>query len=536
MDSVTVGALTSTREQRTIVDAEPTLALPDDRETAQADRETKHLKKTLGRFDIVFLIVAAVVSIETLGQVSGFGPETFTWALVLAVFFLLPYGLIFAETGGAFTGEGGVYVWCRKAFGRPVAAIAALLTWVTQPVWVGGSMAFIASETWSSYVTPFEAGSLTDYAFKLVFIWLTVLAAIVSLRHGKWIPNVGAILKIAFLVIFLVTTAIYAVRNGVAGLSVSDFSPTVAGLLGVTPLLLFSYLGFESGNSAAGEMKNPARDVPISIARAAVIAAGAYLLPIFAILVVLPADDITGIGGLMDAVAKVFSVYGAAAPAMLTVTGVIFAIILMTQGSAWMIISDRMQAMAAADGAFFGGFFGRFHPQLGTPVRVNLLSGVVGTVFCLVAMQVSGSAASVFGVVLSISISTFLLSYVIAIPAAVRLRTRFPDVPRPFRVPIGDTGFRILGGLCFAWVALGSWVAVFPGTLERLFGLDYDFGETWGVSQSAFEVFTLGTLAVLGVLGAVGYLRARPVRAERPDVEVLEDTSVTVAGKLAAQL
>jgi glutamate:GABA antiporter len=151
-------------------------------------------------------------------------------------------------------------------------------------------------------------------------------------------------------------------------------------------------------------------------------------------------------------------------------------------------------------------------------------------------MQVSGSAASVFGVVLSISISTFLLSYVIAIPAAVRLRTRFPDVPRPFRVPTGDTGFRILGGLCFAWVALGSWVAVFPGTLERLFGLDYDFQETWGVSQSAFEVFTLGTLAVLGILGAVGYLRARPVRVERPDAKVPEDISVTVAGKLAAQL
>ena len=117
----------------------------------------------------------------------------------------------------------------RNAFGRPVAAIASLLTWVTQPVWVGGSMAFMASETWNTYVTPFEPGSLRDYAFKLVFIWLTVLAAIVSLRHGKWIPNVGAILKIAFLVIFLVTTAIYAARNGMAGLSVSDFSPTVAG-------------------------------------------------------------------------------------------------------------------------------------------------------------------------------------------------------------------------------------------------------------------------------------------------------------------
>ncbi|MDT5179587.1 MAG: glutamate:GABA antiporter [Mycobacterium sp.] len=498
------------------MDSQPAEALPDDRATAQADREVAHLKKSLGRLDIVFLIVAAVVSIEALGQVSGYGAETFTWALVLAVFFLVPYGLLFAETGAAFTGEGGVYVWCRTALGRPAAAIASLLTWVTQPVWVGGSMAFIASEAWSTYVTPFAHGSVTDYAFKLVFIWLTVLAAIISLRRGKWIPNIGAILKIVFLCMFLTTTVIYAIRHGVAGLSAGDFAPTVGGLLGVTPLLLFSYLGFESGNSAAGEMRNPARDVPIAIARSAAIAAAAYLLPIFAILVVLPADDITGIGGLMEAVAKVYGVYGSAAPAMLTVTAVVFAIVLMTQGSAWMIISDRMQAMAAADGAFYGGFFGRFHPTLGTPVRVNLLSGVVATVFLLVAMQVTGSSAAVFGVVLSISISTFLLSYLIAIPAAVRLRTRFPEVPRPFRVPTGDTGFRILGAVCFAWVLLGSWVAVFPGTLERVFGLDYDFVATWGVSQATFEFFTVGTLGVLGVLGAVGYLRAKPVRAERP--------------------
>lgn len=494
-------------------------ALTDDQLTAQADRETRHLQKVLGRFDIIFLIVAAVVSIEVLGQVSSFGGETFTWALVLAVFFLVPYALIFAEVGSTFTGEGGVYVWVRRAFGRPVAAIAALLTWVTQPVWVGGSMAFIAAETWSSYVTGFEHGSVADYLFKLVFIWLTVVAAIVSLRYGKWIPNLGAIVKIAFLAIFLVTTLIYAGRHGFAGLTGADFSPTLAGLLGVAPLLLFSYLGFESGNSAADEMKNPARDVPIAIARAAVVAVAAYLLPIAAILLVIPADEISGISGLMEAVAEVFGVYGPAAPVLLTLTGVVFVFVLMTQGSAWMIISDRMQAMAAADGAFYGGYFGRFHPELGTPVRVNMLSGVVGTVFMLAAMQVSGEASAVFGVVLSICISTFLLSYLIAIPAAVRLRTKFPDVPRPFRVPVSDNGFRLLGGLCFFWILLGSWVAVFPGTLERMLGMEYDFFEIWGVSQTAFEVFTLGTLAALGVLGGVGYVRARKVRMERVGVD-----------------
>ncbi|TGD86067.1 APC family permease [Mycolicibacterium sp. CH28] len=503
-----------------------------DQQTALAASETKHLQKSLGRLDIVFLIVAAVVSIEVLGQVSSFGGQTFTWALVLALFFLVPYGLIFAEIGSTFTDEGGVYVWVRKAFGRPVAAIAALLTWVTQPVWVGGSCAFIAAEVWGQYVVPFEHGSLTDYVFKTVFIWMTVLAAVISLRHGKWIPNLGAILKIVFLISFIVTAGIYAARNGFAGLTASDFSPTLAGLLGVTPLLLFSYLGFESGNSAAGEMKKPARDVPIAIARSSAIAAAAYLLPIGAILLVVPADRITGIGGLMEAVATVYSVYGSAAPAMLTITGIVFALVLMTQGSAWMIISDRMQAMAAADGAFFRGFFGRFHPKLGTPVRVNLLSGVVGTLFMLAAMAVSGSAAAVFAVVLSISVSTFLLSYLISIPAAVRLRTAFPDVPRPFKVPVSDNVFRAMGALCFGWVALGSWVAVFPGTLDRLFGLDYDFEETWGVSAGVFEVFTLGTLAALTALGLVGYVAAKPLRTQQ---RVGEGTHATAAGERALQ-
>ena len=101
----------------------------------------------------------------------------------------------------------------------------------------------------------------------------------------------------------------------------------------MTPLLLFSYQ-LESGNSAAGEMKTPRATSRSPLRARRVSPRRPTCCLIFAILVVLPKGDITGIGGLMEAVAKVFSVYGAAAPAMLTVTGVIFAVILMTQGSA----------------------------------------------------------------------------------------------------------------------------------------------------------------------------------------------------------
>lgn len=495
--------------------------------TRLAEEQSQHLQKSLGRFDILLLVVAAVISVEILGQVSGFGGETFTWTLILAVTFMIPYGLIFAETGGAFTEEGGVYVWTKMAFGRVVAAITSLFTWVTQPVWVGGAMAFVAVETWSEYVGHIEAGSFGDYLFKLAFIWITVTSAIISLKHGKWLPSLGAILKVLFLTFFIIVTLVYGLQHGFNGLDLGFFSPTLAGFLGVTPLLLFSFLGFESGNSAAGEMKNPAKDVPISVARSSVIAAASYLLPILAILLVVPVDEITGIGGLFGAIATVYTVFGGAAEVMLAISAMVFCFVLVSQGAAWMIISDRMQAMAAADGSFFGGFFGKFHPKLGTPIRVNTLSGVVATLFMLAAMQLTGTSSALFGVVLSISISTFLLSYLFAIPAAVRLRTKYPHTDRPFKVPVSDTGFKVLGAICFGWILIGSWVAIFPGTLDVLFGLDYNFEEIWGVSQFTFEAFALGTLGCILALGVVGYIRAKKVRDAGITDEVLESEAFT---------
>jgi len=487
--------------------------------TLLAAEQTAKLRRSLRRFDILFLLIAAVVSIEVLGQISSFGGETLTWTIVLAITFLFPYALVFAEVGSAFTDEGGPYVWVKLAFGRIPAAISAFLYWVTTPVWIGGTMSFLAFETWTAFISPLGSGGFGDYFFKFVFIWLTVLSGIASLRYGKWLPTLGAILKVAVLAFFVLTALIYSAQHGLHGIGFGDLSPTMSGFLGLTPLLLFAFLGFESGNGAAGEMKNPARDVPISLARSAGVAAACYIIPIAAILIILPTDRITGISGLMDAMAQVFGVYGAAGPAVLKTVALAYVVVLVGQGAAWMIVSDRVQATVAADGAFFGGYFGEFNERLGTPVRVNVMTGCVATVFMIAAMKlVNGTSAAVFAVVLTFCVSTYLLSYLAIIPAAARLRRILPDAVRPFRVPVSDRTFGVLVGVSTAWIALGSWVAVFPGTLEAVFGVDYPFVDYWGVSQGTFEAFTLGSLGVLAVLGLVGYYRARPVRDQvNPD-------------------
>ena len=63
--------------------------------------------------------------------------------------------------------------------------------------------------------------------------------------------------------------------------------------------------------SAAGEeLRDPVRDVPASIVRAGALTCALYAVPVLAIVLVVPADQLTGLTGFIDALAAVFVVYG----------------------------------------------------------------------------------------------------------------------------------------------------------------------------------------------------------------------------------
>jgi len=255
-----------------------------------------------------------------------------------------------------------------------------------------------------------------------------------------------------------------------------------------------------------------------------------YVIPILCILVVLPANKVTGIGGFIDAVTLTFhGVYGGAAHALLIVMTLCFVGALVTSGAVWMIGSDRIQAVAAYDGAFIP-FFGVFNRKLGTPVRVNVMSGIASSIFCIAAiiMLKHQSTANAFTVVLDIAISTTLLSYLWIFPAALKLRYSHPGVRRPYVHPFGIAGIWISTILTTFWIALGSYEAVFPDTLERLFGVGYGFKGSWGVGQGEFEALTLGTLAVIVALGVIGYVAGAGVRRDTATVSLGEEEAATL--------
>jgi len=481
--------------------------------TKLAALQERRLVKSLGRLDIILFIIAAYISLDTIGSIAVGGSQSLFWAIVIVFTFMAPNALMMAETGSAFPEEGGPYQWVKFAFGRLPAGIASVLYWITNPLWLGGSLCFIAFDAASAYLFHMKSGSAAEWIFKLGFIWVAILLAVISLKIGKKIINYAAYAKIAVLVIMVVTTAVYGIKNGFQPFDFGGLTPTIAGFMGVAPIILFSYVGFEAPNAASGEMYNPQKDTAPSIRIGSLVSALAYVLPVLAILLVVPRKSVGGLSGFMSALETVFSVYGSASKFFLGIAALLFIVGLLGLGSSWMMATDRIQAMAAADGAFMNGWFGEFSARFGTPIRVNMLSGFMASAFLIAGMKiVNGDAGAIFKVVLSCAVSTLLVSYLIIIPAVMKLNRSYPEVERPFVTPGGRRGFQIMGIVVFAYILLGSIGVVFPGTIESLFGISYNFKEIWGLTRGQVEAFTLGTIVIDLLVGVLGYALAKNVR------------------------
>ena len=379
-------------------------------DTVAATQERTKLRRTVGRMDTAFLMLAAIIVLDTLGAVSSYGAQAFTWLIVMVVFFLFPYGLLTAELGTAFPEEGGPYVWVKLAFGRAAAAVITVMYWVDNPIWLAGTLSITAMATFSTF---FVNLSLTwEYIFGLLFVWAGIASVIMALKFGKWVATIGAVVRVVLMAFFTLTVFIYAGEHGVHGFGGGAFKPTWLVFLAAAPILIFDLEGFELPSAASEELKNPRRDVPFAILRSGIGTVLFYGVPILAILLVLPASRLSNVAGFVDALQQVFVVYGGhltSSGSVLTGAGKVLADIaavgvifgLLSSGVVWLIGSDRVQAVAGYDGSAPRAL-GYFSKRLGTPIGVNLLSGVVSTVVLILALQLtSGNVAKYFSVTLA---------------------------------------------------------------------------------------------------------------------------------------
>ena len=503
--------------------------------TAAAVAEKAKLVKHFNRFDILFFLICTLVGVDTIGAVAADGPEGFTWLIFLAVFFFVPYALLTAELGAAFTEEGGCYIWTKMAFGRFVACVNSVLYWLSNPVWVGGLLAIEAFQATNDFFFQMDSGSFWQYAFSIVFIWFGIWAAILSFGIGKWIPTFGAWARMFLFAFFTITAILYGIKHGLSAPSFSNYQPSYAGFILLVPVLFFNYVGFELPSAAGDEMENPQRDVPFTIIRAMIASVLLYGIPILAIILIVPAQQLSGVSGLSDALKIVYTVYGgtvhtnADGTVTATLTGfgkvmgdfaaICFILALLSSGTTWIMGSDRSQAVAGYDGAG-PRVLGIFSARFGTPIVVNLLSGVVATITMIAAIQLAGGSNekyfnAVFGVVLLFT----TISYIAIFPTVIKLRYSHPHVHRPFKIPGGMVGVWVAGCLTTFFAVLATLAGLFPGLGVNSHLLD-PASVPEGFSRWGYETTVFIPILITLAIGVLFYVLGAPTRREQVDVPI----------------
>ena len=142
----------------------------------------------------------------------------------------------------------------------------------------------------------------------------------------------------------------------------------------------------------------------------------------------------------------------------------ILAVVAFTSGLTWIMGSDRTLAVSCYDGAGPRSL-GKFSARFGTPLRVNVLSGIISSVIFVLATEITeGDAYKFFTVALNLAISTTLISYLGIFPAAWRLRRKNPHHPLPFKAP----WLRVMTVLSVLWIVFCTIRDPVPGPGRQL--------------------------------------------------------------------
>lgn len=430
------------------------------------------------------------------------------WVLVawgLTALLTLAAALSYGELAAMMPRAGGQYVYLREAF-SPLAGF--LYGWTLFTVIQTGTIAAVCVG-FARYAGVFLPGIAEDryliapihlsttYAVSLS--WTQTLAIVIialltalnsrGIDYGRLVQNIFTVAKTAAVIALIVlgvvlgSNAVALSTNFANPFIVTNAMPIVSGLdaTSLTGLVialaiaqvgsLFSSDAWNNITFTAGEVKNPRRDVPLSLALGTGIVMTLYLLANVAYFVTLPlpavqnapADRVAaatleaiwpGIGGMLMAAGIMVSTFGCA-------NGLIFT-------------GARAYYAMANDGLFFRSA-GRLNDAR-VPAWGLTLQGVWAALLVLPRTfdPATGAYGNLYSSLLDYVVSAALVFYVLTIAGIFRLRARRPDVPRPYRA----FGYPVVPGLYIVTaVAILVVLAVYrapttwPGFLIVLFGV-----------------------------------------------------------------
>src|ERR1017187_10553481 len=235
-----------------------------------SDPNQPHLKRVLGRFDLVLLFVVAVFNLNVVPSIAANGGVTVWLWIVSLVMFFWPQGIAVIELAHRYPGEGGVYLWAKEVFGDFHGFLSGWCYWTNNMLYVPTVMLYFVGV--SVYVLgPTHLGLADNKVFasttSLALLALLTLLNIVGLGVGKWINNLGAIgTFLAAAVLIGLGVVIYS-RFGTT-ITAADFKIPADPrfVLNSFGVICFGLVGLELASVMGDEIQDPRRTFPGAVA------------------------------------------------------------------------------------------------------------------------------------------------------------------------------------------------------------------------------------------------------------------------------
>ncbi len=417
--------------------------------------------KTLGKTDMVLFTVSAILLLDTLAAAASIGSSSIFWWLFLGLVFFVPFAMICAEMGCTYPEQGGIYAWVRNAFGGRWGSRVSWGYWVNTTVWIPAIFILFAGVLRQLFFP--DLSLVGQISISIVLLWVAVGLNAVTLDIGKWIPNIGAILKIVVFVAIIGGAIHYTQEHGMANaITFETLKPDWSAGAQYIPAIIYGMLGFELVSASSEEMIDPARDVPRSIFISGGIIIVLYTAATVAVLAALPAGEIDLVEGLMDTLNLFFN-DGALGGAFVTALGVAALYTFFSNGVTWALGCNRAAAEAAQEGEL-PALFGIESKKLGTPIGAAIAMGVFGTVALLLYGFLSNSNEDLFWSLFAFSAVIFLLPYIGMLFAYIKSRQLDKNKVRPYRLPGGDGVAIFVACLCIVILSLSILLFIYtPG-------------------------------------------------------------------------
>jgi amino acid transporter len=362
-------------------------------------------------------MINCIIGAGIFGTPSKAFALTGSYSLLAFVACALVVGVIaycYAEVASRYTETGGPYLYAREAFGPVVGFQVGWLAWVARL----SSFAFICNVL-VSYLGFFwapAASGLSRAAIMTGVVVALIAVNIVGVRQAATVSDIFSVGKLVPLIIFCVAGLFFLNPKAYSFAS----PPDIGSFSLVISLLFVSFTGFELALIAAGETRDPRRNMPFAMMTALIMVAVIYILTQVVCIGTLPNLAVSE-KPLADA-SNLF--LGGAGASLITVGAVIS-----TMGTlnAILLAGSRLP-FAMAEQGHLPSVFAATHQRFHTPHKSILLTGGIA-----LALALSGT----FTYALTLAAISKLLTSAATCAALPVLRRRANIPPPLFTVPAG---------------------------------------------------------------------------------------------------